>query len=404
MTAERVPVQGGTVTSPRGFVAGGTYAGIKTYGAEKLDLGILFSEVPATCAGVFTTNRVVSPSVLLSRQRVRSGRARAVVVNSGCANACVGLQGLKDAEEATELAARKLGIPPEETLICSTGIIGVELPMALIRQAIPKVVLSQEGGHDFARAILTTDTRTKEAAFRLSLPEGTVTLGGCAKGAAMIHPQMATMLAFLTTDARVDPEPLRSALRAAVDDTFNMITVDGDTSTNDTVLLFANGASGVALAPGSPGWEAFREGLQALCHHLALEIVRDAEGGTKVIEVRVEGARTREEARAVARTVASSVLTKTAVHGNDPNWGRVMASVGRAGVEVDEGRIALYINDICLVENGTPIPYFKEAVIASMNRPLVTIRVHLHLGDASATAWGSDLSEEYVTLNSAYTT
>jgi len=398
------PVDGGTVTTPQGFVAGGIYAGIKTYGAEKLDLGILFSEVPSTCAGVFTTNRVASPSVVLSRQRARSGRARAVVANSGCANACVGPQGLKDAQEATELTARKLGISPEETLICSTGIIGVELPMALLRQAIPQITLSREGGHDFARAILTTDTRTKEVAFRLPLPGGTVTLGGCAKGAAMIHPQMATMLAFLTTDAGVEPGPLQDALRSAVDDTFNMITVDGDTSTNDTVLLFANGASGVHLTPGTPEWDAFRDALRALCRHLALEIVRDAEGGTKVIEVQVEGARTREDARAIARTVASSVLTKTAVHGNDPNWGRVMAAVGRAGAEVDEGRIALYINQICLVENGTPIPYLKEAVIASMNRPYVTLRICLNLGNASATAWGSDLSEEYVTLNSAYTT
>jgi glutamate N-acetyltransferase/amino-acid N-acetyltransferase len=405
MSSELSIVPEGTVTTPHGFLAGATYAGLKTYGEHKLDLGILFSELPASAAGTFTTSYVKSPSVVLSQRHIASGRARAVVANSGCANAYVGEQGMRDAQETVALAARLLGVPPEQTLFCSTGLTGVELPMALIRTGLPKVRPSRDGGGAFARAILTTDTVTKETAVAFSLGGVPVLIGGAAKGAGMIHPNMATMLAFLTTDAAVEPGFLRKALKEAVDVSFNAVTVDGDTSPDDSVILLANGAAGgPPLQEGDPRIPLFQGALTYVCITLAKAIVRDGEGATKLIEVTVEEAPTREAAQAVARTVSSSLLVKTAVHGSDPNWGRVLAAVGRSGVEVVENRIALYINDVCVMEHGVPIPFFKEAVVATMRSPDVHFRVRLGLGDASATAWGCDLSEEYVTYNSAYPT
>ncbi|MBI4234273.1 MAG: bifunctional glutamate N-acetyltransferase/amino-acid acetyltransferase ArgJ [Chloroflexi bacterium] len=405
MAEELSIVQGGTVTSPHGYLAGATYAGLKTYGEDKLDLGILLSERPAAAAGTFTTNRIKSSSVVLTQRHIAPGRARAVVVNSGCANSCVGEQGLRDAQETVTLAARKLGIAVEETLFCSTGLIGVELPMALIRAGLQQLRTSRDGGHAFARAILTTDSHPKEAAATFSAGGTTITVGGACKGSGMIHPNMATMLAFLTTDATVEPDFLRGALKEAVDASFNMLSVDGDSSTNDTVLILANGAAGgPVIRQGDPNAAAFQDALNRVCTGLAREIARDGEGATKLIEVTVEEAPSLQEARAAARTVVSSTLVKAAVHGNDPNWGRVLAAAGRSGVAIEEGRIALYVNDVCIMEQGMPIPFFKEAVVANMRGPEVRFRIRLGLGKASATAWGCDLSEEYVTFNSAYST
>ena len=398
-------LEGGTVTSPKKILAGATFAGIKTYTKDKLDLGILLSQEPCSAAGTFTTNRIKSPSVVLTQRQLQEGNLRALVVNSGIANACVGEQGLWDAQETVALAAQHLGIQPGEVAICSTGIIGVELPMALIRSAMKKIEVSPQGGHDFARAIITTDSHTKEGAVAFQVDGKTITIGGTLKGAGMIHPNMATMLCFLTTDAAVEREPLQQWLKEAVDSSFNVITVDGDTSTNDTVLLFANGASGVSpLPPGSKGASLFQQALLQLCIYLAKELVRGAEGAQKLVEVRVSGSLTLEDARKAARTVAGSSLVKTAVHGNDPNWGRIMAALGRSGAEIVEEKIALYINDVCIMEEGRPIPFFKDAIIAAMNNPEVSLGIHLNLGDMSATAWGCDLTEEYVTFNSAYTT
>ncbi|MCS7206950.1 MAG: bifunctional glutamate N-acetyltransferase/amino-acid acetyltransferase ArgJ [Dehalococcoidia bacterium] len=405
MALEFEVIANGSVTTPLGFLAGAVYAGIKTYGEDKLDLGLLVSERPASAAGTFTTNTIVSGSVRVCQRHISRGIARAVVVNSGCANCCVGEQGVKDALETTALVGRKLAIPPEEVLICSTGIIGVELPMGLIREAIPKISLSREGGHAFARAILTTDSRPKEVAIGLTLGGKRVHIGGCVKGAGMIHPQMATMLAFLTTDATIDPPLLRTLLKEAVDASFNMVDVDNDQSTNDTVLLLANGAAGAPpLRPHSPEAETFQQALTQVCTTLAKDMVRYAEGATKLIEATVEEASTLQDARLAARAIVSSNLVKTAVYGGDPNWGRVMMAIGKSGAQVDESKVALYINGICVMEGGVPIPYFKEALAASMKAPEVRFRVRLGLGNAQATAWGSDLSEAYVTLNSAYTT
>ena len=398
-------VEGGTVTDPQGFTAGATYAGLKTYAEDKLDLGLLLSDRPGSVAGVFTTSSVRSPGVTLSQERVSLGKARAVVVNSGIANACVGEQGLTDAQEITAQAARHLGLQPEEVLISSTGIIGVELPVALIQAGIGRIQLSHDGGHNLARAILTTDSRPKEGSVSFDVRGKTVTIGGIAKGSGMIHPNMATMLCFLTTDGEVGGSYLQSALKRAADSTFNMLSVDGDSSTNDTVLICANGSAGAgAIEKGSPEGELFGQALDQMCAYLAKEIARDGEGASKLIEVTVEGAVNTAAARMAARTVVSSTLVKSAVHGADPNWGRIIAALGRSGADVEESKIALYVNDVCIMEGGRPIPFHRDGVVVLMQGAEVSFRVDLNLGEGQATAWGCDLSEEYVTFNSAYTT
>ena len=405
MTTAITIVEDGSVVTPKGFLAGATYGGLKTYGQDKLDLGVLSSETAAAAAGTFSTNRFRSGSVVVSERHIASGRARAVVVNSGGANAGVGEPGIKDAQEMTALAAALVGVAPEEVLVCSTGMIGVELPMALVRAGIPKITPSREGGHPFARSILTTDTVSKEIAVSFPLGDQTAHVAGCTKGAAMIHPNMATMLCFLTTDAALEPALLRALLKEAVDDSFNMISVDGDNSPNDTVLLLANGASGAPeVRPDTPQARLFQEALGQVCTHLAKAIVRDGEGATKLFEVVVEGARTVAEARLAARSVSSSNLVKTAVHGNDPNWGRIVMAVGKSGADVDPSKVDLYINEVFIMEKGVPVPFSKDAVVATMQAPEISFRIHLNLGDGAARAWGCDLSEEYVTFNSAYTT
>ncbi len=405
MTAEINWLDGGTITSPKGFTAGATYSGIRTYTEDKLDLGIVCSESVCTVAGTFTKNMVKSPSVTLDQERVATGRAQAVVINSGIANACVGDQGMTDAIEMAALAAARLGIDAELVLACSTGLIGVELPMGLIRSGMGKIEMHEDGGHELARAICTTDLVSKEAAVSFDVDGVTYSLGGIAKGSGMIHPNMATMLAFLATDAPVGGGFLQASLSAAVDASFNMISVDGDTSTNDTVLLLANGAAGgSAIDAGVPGADAFRAALDAVCIELAKAIARDGEGASKLIEVVVRNAASESDARAAALSVASSSLVKSAIHGADPNWGRIIVALGYSGAEVKEERVALYINEVCIMEGGRPIPYFKDAVVLSMSGPDVSLRLDLGLGDGSARAWGCDLSEEYVTFNSAYTT
>ncbi len=405
MPTEITEVPQGTVTSPQGFLAGATYAGIRTYSEDKVDFGMLMSETPSVAAGMFTTNLIRSPSLVVTEEHISNGVAQVIVINSGIANACVGEQGYKDAKECTALAAEHLGVPQEDVLFCSTGLIGVELPMALLKGAIPRVDLTSDGGRPLARAILTTDLRPKEYAVSFPHDGRTVTIGGITKGSGMIHPNMATTLTFLTTDAAVEPAFLKEALREAVDSTLNMVSVDGDMSTNDSVIILANGAAGgEVMTWDSDDAEVFQSALTQVCAHLAREIARDGEGATKVITVIVEGARSLSDARRAARTVAASSLVKTAVTGNDPNWGRILASLGASGAEVVEEKIALYINDVCIMEDGRPIPFFKDAVVAIMAEQDVVFRLSLGLGDASAQAWGCDLTNEYVTINSAYTT
>ncbi len=394
-------IPSGGVTSPQGFLAGATCAGIKEKAKDSLDLGILFSEVPCVAAALFTANKVKAAPVVLSQQRVKSGRAAAVVVNSGCANAFTGERGLVDAAEMAELVARSCGIPAEEVLVASTGVTGEPLPMPLIKDGIERIVLSRDGGHDLARAIMTTDTVPKEAAVAV----GGFTIGGVAKGSGMIHPQLGTMFCFLTTDAAVELDFLRAALRKAVDVSLNMVSIDGDTSPSDTVLILANGlAGGTAISSDSRESPLFQQALEQVCIHLARSIARDGEGATRLIEVTVNGAVSLAEARLAARTVVSSPLVKSAVHGSDPNWGRIVAAVGRSGVEVVESKIDLDIGNVCLVRAGQVLPFDKRSVIEVLEGSEVPISLNLNLGKAEATAWGCDLSEEYVTINSQYTT
>jgi glutamate N-acetyltransferase/amino-acid N-acetyltransferase len=395
-------IPSGSVTSASGFLAGAVHAGVKSKG--ELDLAILCSEAPCKAAGVFTTNQIKSAPVILSQNHIAKGRALAVVVNSGCANACTGGQGLADAVEIANLTAAKLGIPPEEVLIASTGVIGVPLPMDKIRTGIPKIKPTRRGGHDFCRAIMTTDTKPKEIAVRADSKGAKFTIGGVAKGAGMIHPNMATMLCFIATDAVVSADFLPAALHKAVDCSFNMVSIDGDTSPSDCVLLLANGLAGNETIDFENG-NAFQEALNAVCTHLAKAMARDGEGATKLIEVGVERAENHIWACQAARAVASSPLVKAAVHGDDPNWGRIVAALGRSGARVREDRLDVYLNDICVMKQGCPAPFSKKEMISALsNSDNVLIRLCLNLGDGQATAWGCDLSEEYVTINSAYTT
>ena len=303
------------------------------------------------------------------------------------------------------LAADDGEIDAEDFFVASTGMIGVELPMALMRQSIGGVDLSDDGGEAFARSIMTTDTRPKHIAARFESDGRIFTIGGVAKGVGMIHPDMATMLSFITTDADVEGDHLQTALTNAVDLSFNMVDVDGDQSTNDTVLLLANGAAGGDRIDGAGGASAaFQEALNAVCTHLAKELVRDGEGAGHVIEVNVDGAQSDSDARLAAREISSSSLVKAMVHGRDPNWGRIMMAVGKSGIDLDESKIDIYINGIHIVHEGKAIPYFADAVSAGMVADEVDFRVALNIGEGSARAWGSDLTEEYVTFNSAYST
>lgn len=395
----------GTVTSPQGFLAGAVYAGIKTAGEGVRDLGILYSEVPCVAAGVFTQSKARSAPVAVSEQVVARGRAHVIVVNSGCANAYTGERGLADAIRMAGLAADKLGLTAVDVLVASTGVTGVLLPMDKIGAGINHVVLREDGGHEFLRAMMTTDTVPKEVAVTLEIGGATVTIGGIAKGAGMIHPNMATMLSFIATDAAVEADFLRRALRRAVDVSFNMITVDGDTSPSDTVVVMANGLAGNRpLGLRSRGGRAFRDALTEVCTHLAKAIARDGEGATKFVEVIVEGARSRRDARSIARTVVGSSLVKTAIHGEDPNWGRILAAAARAGADLVEQSVELWLGSVKLMEGGQPLAFDISAAEEALSGRDVSIRLALGLGRGEATAWGCDLSEEYVTFNSAYTT
>jgi len=308
---------------------------------------------------------------------------------------------MADAVKMAEMAARRLGIEPGEMLVTSTGVIGTYLPMERIAEGIEKIVLSTNGGHDLAQAIMTTDTVPKEAAVKA----GDFIIGGMAKGSGMIHPDLATMLCFLTTDADVSADFLDKVLRETVENTFNMLSIDGDNSTNDTVLIMANGkAGGEKIDSGSPQAALFRQALSDVCIYLTREIARDGEGATRLIEVKVSGAANTAEARQAARAIITSSLVKAAVHGSDPNWGRVVAAVGRSGIELDNGKMEMSIAGTCLFKGGTPVPFNEEKVVRRMNGPEVSITVNLNIGSGEATAWGCDLSEEYVTINSDYTT
>ena len=395
-------INNGTITSVQGFKAGAVSAGIKKKGT-KPDLGIVYSEKPCTAAGVFTRNLVKAAPLAICQNRLPAGDMHIIVANSGYSNAVTGEQGMQDAIEMTVLAAKKMGVKPDSALVASTGVIGINLPMDVIRKGIDDIKLSDDGGHDFARAIMTTDTVSKEAA--VCVNDGQFTIGGVAKGSGMIHPNMGTLLCFLATDAVVDKEFLADSLRKAADVSLNMVSVDNDTSTNDTMIIMANGlANNKKIDKKSEMAEAFQEALNAVCIFLAKAVAADGEGAGKLIEVNVCGAKDIESARICARTIATSSLVKTAIHGCDPNWGRIIAAAGRSGAEVVETKMDLSICGIKLLEKGVALSFRNEQVSKAMADKTVTIDLNLNLGKAAATAWGCDLTAEYVSINADYTT
>ncbi len=399
------PVAAG-LTTPKGFLAAGLHCGIKP-DPEVLDLGLIYSERPAAVAATFTTNRIHAAAVRISRERVASGRAQAVVVNSGNANACTGARGLEDAHAMTRLVAEQLRLEEAEVLVASTGIIGEYLPMDKIEMGIAGVAgalgRGPEADDSISRAILTTDTGPKVAAARFEVDGATATLTGIAKGAGMIAPNMATMLCFLTTDVAIDWHVLRDLLAEAVNRSFNRIAIDGHTSTNDTVICLANGALGNSpVRPGSRTHFELRDALTHVTWTLARRIVRDGEGATKLVEIVVKGAATEDDAVRVARSVADSPLVKTTLHGEDPNWGRITSAAGYCGAQVEEEKLSCWIGDVLVFEKGEPVPGVRERAHAELTGSDVRLVLDLGLGTGQTTVWTCDLSEEYVRSNAQY--
>jgi glutamate N-acetyltransferase/amino-acid N-acetyltransferase len=388
-----------------GFRAAAVEAGLKKHGG--LDLGLIVADRPARAAGVFTTNRVKAAPVILSQERIVGGEARAVLANAGCANACTGPPGLEDARRTAGAAGRALGVPPEEVLVASTGVIGARLDAGKVERALPGLAgdLSEEGLPRVAEAVMTTDSFPKLSRFDGSCGGRSYRIVGMAKGAGMIMPDMATMLSFVLTDADVSSLDLKRSVIRAADATFNRITVDGDTSTNDTVFVLAGGGAGTGELAGKD-LAGFEEGLRRVMEELAVMIVRDGEGATRVVHVRVRGAGTEEDASRAARTVANSNLVKTAVCGRDPNWGRVMAAVGRSGVSMEEGTVDIRINDVEIVKGGLGRGAEAEKAAAGIMAEEETIHltVDLHQGDHESRVTTCDLTQAYVAINADYRT
>ena len=391
------------VIAPRGFRAGAAKAGVKTGVADRLDVGLIVSDRPCTAAGVLTTNQVIAAPCVVTRKHLEKGTLRGIVANSGIANACTGEEGDRNAIAMAVAAANAIGCSPYEVGVASTGVIGWQLPIDRISKAIGEIRASESGFPDFARAIMTTDTKPKQVVAANTDREGrTIRAIGTAKGAGMIHPNMATLLSFIITDAEVPLDELRAITRRAAERSFNAISVDGDTSTNDTLLVLANGASGV---PAND--ETLREAEQLVtkvCEMLARQIVADGEGVTKVFEVRVTGAATADDAKRAARTITTSNLVKTAIHGADPNWGRIIAAAGRSGARVDDRKATIRIGDLEVFRKGTPMRFDPDAVRRIFSQKEIVISLELGLGAWDATAWGTDLSAEYVRINADYTT
>jgi glutamate N-acetyltransferase/amino-acid N-acetyltransferase len=395
----------GGVTAAQGFAAGGLYCGIRK---PKKDLAIIRSDAPAAVAGVFTLNKTKAAPVLVDKiQMGKSRECAAIVVNSGNANACTGERGMNDAWEMVDTAAAALGLPREQVLVSSTGVIGQYLPTEKITAGIRELApnISKTGNKDAAEAILTTDTFIKECAVRFAAGSSLVTIGGMAKGSGMIAPNMATMLAFITTDAVVDSGALQKALRTANEHSFNRISVDGDMSTNDTVLVLANGAArNDEIRENTQAFTLFSSALEYVFVRLAKMIARDGEGATKLIEVVVDGARTEEEAVQAARSVANSNLVKTAIHGADPNWGRIICAVGYSGIDFDPENVEISFNDVPALRRKYEIVLDEQKAKATLSRENVTVFIHLNQGPSSALFWTCDLTKEYVDINASYRT
>lgn len=392
----------GTIASPLGFSADGLHAGFKK---KKLDFGWIVSEVPASVAGVYTTNKVIAAPLLVTKASIqKSQKLQAIVVNSGVANSCTGQQGLDAAYDMQRLAAQKLKIEPDLVGLASTGVIGEQLPMDALKNGLSQILVSGKA-EDFAEAILTTDTCTKTCVVTEEFGSDLVTMAGVAKGSGMIHPNMATMLAFITCDANISSATLQKALSQHVETTFNQITVDGDTSTNDMVLVMANGCrQNEEILTDTEEFEKFSKMLRYLMADLAKKIAKDGEGATKLIEVNVRHAKDEQSGRMIAKSVVGSSLVKTAIFGQDPNWGRILAAIGYAGADVSVDYIDIWIEGIPVMQASSPVAFDPEETSDAMAGELLTLTIDLHDGDAEAQAWGCDLSYDYVKINALYRT
>ena len=392
----------GTIASPLGFSADGLHAGFKK---KKLDFGWIVSEVPASVAGVYTTNKVIAAPLLVTKASIQKNqKLQAIVVNSGIANSCTGQQGLDAAYEMQRLTAQKLEIEPDLVGLASTGVIGEQLPMDALKNGLSQILVSGKA-EDFAEAILTTDTCTKTCVVTEEFGSDLVTMAGVAKGSGMIHPNMATMLAFITCDANISSATLQAALSQHVETTFNQITVDGDTSTNDMVLVMANGCQqNEEILPNTEEFEKFSKMLRYLMADLAKKIAKDGEGATKLIEVNVQHAKDEQSGRMIAKSVVGSSLVKTAIFGQDPNWGRILAAIGYAGADVSVDNIDIWIAGIPVMQASSPVAFDHEETGDAMAGELLTLTIDLHDGDAEAQAWGCDLSYDYVKINALYRT
>jgi glutamate N-acetyltransferase / amino-acid N-acetyltransferase len=407
--AEKGPVQkieGGSIVSPKGFKAGGIHIGLRY---EKKDFGVMYSEKPAQSAAVYTKSHFQAPPLKVTQESIAaSGILQAVVVNSAIANACTGEQGLKDAYKTRELIAQRFGLPEEYVAVASTGVIGECLPMETMEKGCREIAVHKDynSAKSFQQAILTTDTVEKTSCVEMQIDGKTVTIGGAAKGSGMIHPNMGTMLGFITTDANISSPVLQSTLKKAIGTTFNQITVDGETSTNDMVIVMANGAAdNLPLNENHPEWVLFQEGLTLLCEDLAKQIARDGEGATKLVEVRVEGANSAEEANIIAKKIVGSNLVKTAIYGADPNWGRIVCAMGHSNVILQPQACDIYIGEELVFSNGTPQVFNEQNVSDYMqHEEHVVINVSLQDGKGQGKAWGCDLTYDYVKINASYRT
>jgi glutamate N-acetyltransferase/amino-acid N-acetyltransferase len=391
------------VTAPQGFLAGSVACGIKSDGSIP-DLALLLSDTPCVAAGMFTTSTTRAAPVFLCQERLRSGFAQAIIVNSGNANCATGAEGLRNAYAMTEFVAARFPVPQEYILCSSTGIIGRQLPINNIQAGMAQLHVYEDGGNAFSEAIMTTDTRPKRRALEFQIDGKTVRLGGVTKGSGMIRPNMATMLCYLTTDAALEQSWLTEILRDAVNDSFNMISIDGNMSTNDTCILFANGrADNQPLNADHPEAHVFQTALREITQYLAREMARDGEGASKLMTVQVRGARHKDDAVKAARGITVSTIWQCAIAGGDPNWGRVVAALGASGCEVDQDTYDIFIGDVLVCQNGISAIYDQQIAKQAMENPEVRITIDLHLGEGSATAWGCDLTHGYIDENTLYT-
>ena len=396
-------VSNGSILTPKGYRAGGIHSGLRY---RKKDFALLMSDRPASVAAVYTQSHFQAPPLKVTQESIEEkGKIQSVVVNSAVANACTGEEGLVNAYEMRRMIAERFQIPDEYVAVASTGVIGQQLPMDKIAHGCESVEITVDDYHGFQQAILTTDTRQKTACYQVQIDGETVSIGGTAKGSGMIHPNMATMLGFITTDANIESPDLQRALSQSIDKSFNQITVDGETSTNDMVLTLANGeVSHQPLNEDHPDWEDFQVALQLVCEDLAKQIAKDGEGATKLIEVQVTGARTDEEARIIGKKVVGSSLVKTAVYGLDANWGRIVGAIGHSDAEVNPNKCDIYVEEQIVFSNGTPCPFSEEQATEDLDNDEVKISIQLHEGEGVGTAWGCDLTYDYVKINASYRT